>query len=147
MNKFFNFLNQSSSPSIEELNESIEKLNELNEKLNELIKIIRMKSCNDCKEKKIGKLTEKYGNEQLTRFLYECKEYSYLSSYIKLIQFNEFKNVKYLAKGGFGEVHKATWVSYFNTYDKKYEEKDVVLKKLYNSDNQILDILSEVNFD
>ena len=45
-------------------------------------------------------------------------------------------NIEYLAKGGFGEVHKAKWA---------YYGWDVVLKRLYSSSNNILDILKEVN--
>ena len=58
--------------------------------------------------------------------------------YIEWIPFNEFGNIEYLAKGGFGEVHKAIWIDYdeFN--------KDVVLKRIYNSGNKIMDILNEV---
>ena len=58
------------------------------------------------------------------------------------IPFNEFKNIEYLAKGGFGEVHKATWI---NAYYVR-EDEDVVLKRLYNnsSDDKIVDILKEV---
>ena len=55
------------------------------------------------KEKEIEKLTDKYGNEEIARFLYcQCK----LMQNITMVIFNEFKNIKYLAKGGFGEVHK-----------------------------------------
>ena len=46
--------------------------------------------------------------------IYQCNlnAYDYNSDYIRWIPFNEFKNIKYLAKGGFGEVHKATWIRY-----------------------------------
>ncbi len=53
---------------------------------------------------------------------------------LRWIPFNEFENIEYLAKGGFGEVHKATFVGH----------DDVVLKRLYNSSDNILDILKEV---
>ena len=61
-------------------------------------------------------------------------------NYIQWIQFNEFKNIEYLAKGGFGEVHKATWIN----YNGDGNEKDVVLKRIYNSSDKILDILKKV---
>ena len=71
----------------------------------------------------------------MARLLYECK-LDYRN--IKWIPFNEFKNIEYLAKGGFGEVHKATWIGY-------HDYEDVVLKKIYNSgNNKIVDILKEV---
>src|SRR5439155_26266575 len=96
------------------------------------------------------KLTDKYGNEEVARFLYyQCKlnaEY-YNDRDIRWIPFNEFKNIEYLAKGGFGEVYKATWINgYYSTYEMKYEEREVVLKRIYNnsSDDKIVGILNEV---
>ena len=114
------------------------KLFKLNIRLNKEI------LCEGCKEKEIEKLTDKCGNEKIARFLYECKlnaKYSYC--YIRWIPFDEFKNIKYLAKCGFGEVHKATWINY---YDYIYKDIEVVLKRIYNnsSDDKIVDILNEV---
>ena len=49
-----------------------------------------------------------------------------------------------MARGGFGEVHKATWIN----YNGDGNEKDVILKRIYNSSDKILDILEEVkNFN
>ena len=73
----------------------------------------------------------------MARLLYEIKFNS--GTGIRWIPFNEFQNIKYLAKGGFGEVQKAEWIG---GYD---DEKEVVLKRLYNSRDKILDILKEVN--
>ena len=80
----------------------------------------------------------------MARFLYyQCKlnANNYNSEYIQSIPFDEFKNIKYLAKGGFGEVHKATWINGYY-----YKDVDVVLKRIYNnsSDDKIIDILKEV---
>ena len=72
----------------------------------------------------------------MARFLYDCK---LNNRRIRWIPFNEFTNIEYLAKGGFGEVHKATWI---DSYDHS-----VVLKRIYNSCNKITDILKEVKFD
>jgi len=111
------------------------KLIDMNDELN--IKVL----CENCKRKKIEKLTDKYGNEEMARFLYDCK--LNISSRIEWIPFSEFRNIEYLAKGGFGEVHKAAWIDHdYNYYD--YEDLDVVLKGIYNSGNKILDILKEV---
>src|SRR6185369_6421739 len=120
-------------------------INELNE---ELFRIdIRLNGeilCEDCKEKEIEKLTDKCGNKEIARFLYGCKlNAEYYGSYIRWISFDKFRNVKYLAKGGFGEVHKAAWVdAYYDYRNKKYKDPEVVLKKIYNSnDDKIVDIL------
>jgi len=123
--------------TIYRLNDKIDKIDfELNKKV----------SCEGCKEKKIEKLIDKYGNEEIARLLYyQCKlkAYDYNSRYIRWIPFDEFKNIEYLAKGDFAEVHKAIW---FNGYYKYYKDIDVVLKKIYNhsSDDKIVDILREV---
>src|SRR5207244_2479130 len=47
---------------------------ELNKGLFEInIRLNKEILCEGCKEKKIEKLTDKYGNEEIARFLYECK--------------------------------------------------------------------------
>src|SRR5439155_15660963 len=78
-------------------------INKLNDKLDILdFELNKKVLCKGCKEKKIGKLTDKYRNEKIARFFcYDCE-------YIRWIQFDEFKNIEYLTKGVFGEVHKAT---------------------------------------
>ena len=114
----------------------IDKLNnELFKADNKLNKIL----CEGSKEEKIEKLTDKCGNKEMARFLYQYRlNAKHYDDYIRWISFDKFRNIKYLAKGGFGEVHEATL---FNDY---YEEKDVVLKRIYNSSNKIVDILKEV---
>ena len=59
----------------------------------------------------------------------------YHNDYIQWIPFDEFKNIEYLAKGGFGEVHKATWID---------GDQEVVLERIHNSNDKIIDILKEV---
>ena len=57
------------------------------------------------------------------------------------------KLLEYLAKGSLGEVHKATWINgHYKWYEMKYEDKEVVLKRIYNnsSNDKIADILKEV---
>ena len=106
--------------------------------------------CEGCKRKEIRKLADKCENEEIAKFLYECRlnREHYCDDYIRWIPFDEFKNIEYLAKGGFGEVHKATWINGdYGISEMKYEEKDVVLKRIYNnnsSDDKIVDILKEV---
>ena len=90
--------------------------------------------CEGCKRKEIRKLADKCENEEIARFFYQHKPDE---GYIRWIPFDEFKNIENLAKGGFGEIQKATW---FNDY---YDE-NVVLKRIYNSDDEVTDILKEV---
>ena len=89
---------------------------------------------------------DKCGDEKIARFLYQCKlnaKYC-VHDYIQWILFDEFKNIEYLAKGDFAEVHKATW---FNGYYEYYKDVDVVLKRKYNNSNndKISGILNEVS--
>ncbi len=108
----------------------------------ELFKINKVMLCEGCKEKEIKKLADKCGNEEISRFLYDCKPSAYY--YIRWISFDEFKNIEYLAKGGFGEVHKATWINYYDTLYNEFRDIDVVLKRVYDSNDKIVDILKEV---
>ena len=89
-------------------------------------------------------LINKYGNEEMARLLYQYKLNSHKMYPIKWIPFNEFGNIEYLAKGGFGEVSKAKWFANYDD-DDEYKEREVVLKRIYNSGDNILDILKEVN--
>ena len=81
----------------------------------------------------------------MARLIYQCKLTPY--NIIRWIPFNEFGNIEYLAKGGFGEVSKAKWIDHYiySYVDDEYKERVVVLKRIYNSSNNILDILKEVN--
>ena len=123
---------------INELNKELFRTDsELNEKI----------LCEDCYvEKEIKKLTEKCENEKIARFIYECKLNAkyYDDYYVRWIPFDEFENTKYLAKGSFGEVHKATWNNYYDITIGEYVEDDIVLKRIYNSSDNIVDILNEV---
>ena len=55
------------------------------------------------------------------KLLYECRlNAKHHDNYIQWIPFDKFKNIKYLAKGDFGEIHKATWID---------RDREVVFKK------------------
>ena len=113
----------------------------LNDELNKIdFELNKEILCEGCKGKKIEKLTDKCGNEEMARLLHECKLNAkyYNDEYIRWIPFDEFKNIQYLAKGGFGEVHKAAWIGGY------YGKIGVVLKRIYNSGDKIIDLLKEV---
>src|SRR5437763_9292724 len=97
--------------------------------------------CEGCKGKEIRKLADKCGNEEIAKFLYECRinRKWYYDDYIQWIPFDEFINIEYLAKGGFGEVHETTWIDGYYGYGDQ-----VVLKRTHDSGNKIVDILDEV---
>ena len=140
-----NFLANLGKEEQEEKNSITDELNDelfgINNELNkELL-------CEGCEEKEIKKLTDKCRNKEIARLIYECKLNAdrYYYDNIQWIPFDEFENIEYLAKGGFGEVHKATWINgYYNEYKEKYEDEEVVLKRIYHSSDKISDILKEV---
>ncbi len=123
---------------IYELNNGLTEINNRNKKV----------LCDNCKKKKIEKLTEKCENIEIAELIYESELGRLNAIYrdnIEWIPFNEFKDIKYLAKGGFGEVHKAIWIDFgYDSINEEYKEINVVLKRLYNSRDKILDILKEV---
>ena len=88
---------------------------------------------------KVKKLTDKCGNRELAKFLYECRlnrKWYDDDYYIRWIPFDEFENIEYLTKSGFGEVHEAIWLTWF--------DHEVVLERIHNSNDKIVDILKEV---
>ena len=78
---------------------------------------------------------------------YQANKYNYYGC-ILWISFDEFRNIEYLVKSGFGEVHKATCINYvyYNRLEDKYYDidKEVMLKRIHNSSVKIVDILNEV---
>ena len=90
---------------------------------------------------KVKKLTDKCGNREIAKFLYKCSlNAKHHNNYIRWVPFNEFKNIEYLTKGGFGEVHEATWID----GSQDYGDQEVVLERIHNSNDRIVDILKEV---
>src|SRR5437773_1955359 len=136
--------------SFDEFRELINKIGEkydLDKILFEMnVRLNKEVLCEGCKRKEIRKLADKCGNEEIAKFLYECRlNAKHHDNYIQWIPFDKFKNIEYLAKGGFGEVYKATWVnSYYDYRERKYRGQEVVLKRIYNSNDKIVDILKEV---
>ena len=140
-----------------EFHESINKIENLSVKLenerkkhhviynlnNKLIKtdseLNKKVLCENCKEKKIEKLTDKHGNGEIAKFLYECKLNVNDDEYIQWIPFNEFKNIE-LTQSGFSEVYRATWIDYYNLIEDKYEGKEVVLKGMHNYSNTFKEV-------
>ena len=117
-------------------------IKKLNDELNKIdFELNKEILCQGCERKKIGKLTDKCGNEEIARFLYyDCKlnaEY-YDDKYIRWIPFDEIENIKYLDNG---EVHMATLSDY---YDDCVEKLDDVELKRMDSNDKIVDILKEV---
>jgi hypothetical protein len=124
------------------------------------------KKCNECKRRR--KVFDKTG-----QICYQCYEAIKLplsgnkvvDDFIKLtltnhckkdgemefVPYDRFKNVKFIAEGGFSKIYKATWIdgpiNGWNEKEQKYYrygEKTVVLKELNNSKNINSKELNEV---
>ncbi|GBB91326.1 hypothetical protein RclHR1_18550001 [Rhizophagus clarus] len=71
---------------------------------------------------------------------------------LEWISYDRFYSIKYIAKGGFGEVYKANWIDGFITnwdiekqnWKRICQNKDVALKSLYNSRNVTMEFLEEI---
>jgi hypothetical protein len=123
------------------------------------VKKCKSKKCNGCK--KIRKILE---NHQICRICYEYEAKGLIKSgnkiiddFIKYTQINyakksgkmefvphdQFKNIEFIAEGGFSKVYKATWVD-GPIYKYGLFDHTVVLKKLNNSKNISSKELNEV---
>ena len=83
------------------------------------------------------------GNDIIDEFIQKCQKLSSLPEHImEWIPFDQFKNVKYLTKGGFGSIHTATWTR-GNIFDYDENKKEftyfgsqTVALKLLNDSNE-----------
>src|ERR1043166_1293894 len=72
--------------------------------------------------------------------------------FLEWIEYDRFENVKYLAKGGFGTIYKASWkdglIDYWNYENQQWGRskytKEVALKCLNNSQDITEEFLREV---
>jgi hypothetical protein len=121
------------------------------------VKKRKSKKCNGCK--KIRIILESH---QICRICYEAKGLitsgnKIIDDFIKYTQINyvnnrgkmefvphdQFKNIEFIAEGGFSKIYKATWVDGpINKY--AFFDHTVVLKKLNNSKNISSKELNEV---
>ena len=93
------------------------------------------------------------GNDIIDNFIQKCQKLSSLPNYImEWIPFDQFENVKYLTKGGFGSIYTATWTKgYIFDYDENKKEftyfgpQYVVLKVLDDSNNPGKNFFDEVS--
>ena len=69
---------------------------------------------------------------------------------MEFVPFEKFKNVEYIAEGGFSKIYKATWIGGPSNLDVPLYycggEKKVALKELHNSENITSEQLNEVQY-
>ena len=110
--------------------------------------------CQSCNSKHFQQDFNKWtsGNKEIDEFIQKfqlnatCHE-----EVLEWIPYEKFRDIEYLAKGGFGTVHKAKWIDgriyswKFNKNKwKRQGNEDIVLKCLNNSQNLTTDFLQEV---
>ena len=110
--------------------------------------------CQTCNSKHFQTDFNKWtsGNKELDEFIQKFQSNATRKEEVlEWIPYEKFSNVEYLAKGGFGTVHKAEWIDghikYWNTNKNKWNRDTheyVVLKSLNNSQNITTDFLQEV---
>jgi len=116
--------------------------------------------CNQCNKKR----TPSKGDHRICHTCYRSNKvfkptgYKIIDDFIKHTQCNrnigrmesvpydKFKNIEFIAEGGFSRVYKATWIDCpeYNKTRWKYAKKQVALKKLNNSKNITSKELNEV---
>ena len=124
----------------------------------------KKKKCNECKKRrplhesrqtcrycyKMKKIFKPSGNKVIDDFIrytqtnYVVKE----EGKMEFVPYEQFKNVEFIAEGGFSKIYKATWIDgpinwYYENLSRN-PNYEVVLKKLNNSKNITTKELNEV---
>jgi hypothetical protein len=103
------------------------------------------KFCENCISLHLQKFFNSWtsGNDVIDDFIKKCQEISSIPNQImEWIPFDQFENVEYLTRGGFGSIYTAIWKrGRVFDYDENKKEliyfgsQGVVLKLLYNSND------------
>ena len=110
--------------------------------------------CQSCNSKHFQQEFNKWtsGNKEIDEFIQKFQlNATNDNEVLEWIPYDRFKNIEYLAEGGFGTVYKAIWIDGFIYYWKNSQNKwhrnenwGVVLKCLKDSQNLDTDFLQEV---
>jgi hypothetical protein len=103
--------------------------------------------CDQCYEA-ISQFTPS-GNEVIDKFIRETCDKTHRK--MEFVHHSEFKDLEFIAEGGFSKIYKATWIdgpiTHWNNEKQKYyrrPNKIVALKELNNSNNIHSEELNEV---
>src|SRR5436305_3457754 len=110
--------------------------------------------CQSCNSKHFQQDFNKWtsGNKEIDEFIQKFQlNATRREEVLEWIPYEKFSAIEYLAKGGFGTVHKAKWIDgyiyYWDIDQNKWHrstDMDIVLKSLNNSQNITTDFLQEV---
>ncbi|RIA94885.1 hypothetical protein C1645_817364 [Glomus cerebriforme] len=111
--------------------------------------------CNVCNAKHFQQNFKNWtsGNDDIDKFIQDTQlSATNFWKVLEWIPYDRFYDIKYIAKGGFGKVYKATWIDgSIQCWDnenqnwKRYNlNKEVALKSLNNSKNVTLEFINEV---
>ncbi|RHZ85635.1 hypothetical protein Glove_63g61 [Diversispora epigaea] len=112
---------------------------------------IQKNVCSNCKLIEIGYLSKwTSGNYEIDKIIHmsQLDENANEWEIWKWIDYSKFKNIEYLAEGGFGSIWKAKWTDMSEELFGFYNSDQVALKKLKNSQQISSEFLNEliVNF-
>ena len=103
-------------------------------------------TCRNCYETK--KIFKPSGNKVIDDFIrYTQINLVREEGKMEFVPYEQFKNVEFIAEGGFSKIYKATWIDGpidWNHLSRYYPNYRVVLKKLNNSKNITTKELNEV---
>src|SRR4051794_779310 len=113
------------------------------------------KWCQSCNSKHFQQDFNKWtsGNKEIDEFIQKFQlNATHYKEVLEWIPYEKFEDIEYLAKGGFGTVHKAKWTDgyiwYWDTNQTKWRryesDKYIFLKSLNDSQNLSTDFLQEV---
>src|SRR4051794_1620180 len=103
--------------------------------------------CHICYKAKELKLS---GNKIIDDFIRHTQiNYVYKAGKLEFVSHDQFKNIEFIAEGGFSKIYKASWIDgpvtkYSINRNKRQPNDTVVLKKLNNSKNITSKELNEV---
>jgi hypothetical protein len=82
------------------------------------------------------------GNKDIDKFIQDIQLSAHkdnnMRNVLKWVPYDEFCNIEFIARGGFGKVYSAEWVT------NSQHDKFVALKSLNNSRNITLEFMNEV---
>src|SRR3954452_12388726 len=110
--------------------------------------------CQSCNSKHFQQDFNKWtsGNKEIDEFIQKFQlNATCYKEVLEWIPYEKFEDIEYLAKGGFGTVHKAKWIDGYifrwninQTKWVRYDNKYIALKCLNDSQNLTTDFLQEV---